>query len=57
MTLLVLLTLLNIALFVLYSRNLPPPGADAGVYIPRAGRVPREFLDGTWEQADGLVYE
>lgn len=57
MTLLVLLSLLNIVLFVWYSRNLPPQGADAGVHIPRAGRVPREFLDGTWEQADGRVYE
>jgi hypothetical protein len=56
MTLLVLLVLLNIVLFVLYSRNLPPPPAT-NVVIPRAGRVPREFLDGTWEQADGRVYE
>ncbi len=57
MTLLVLLSLLNITLFVWYSRNLPPPGADARVHIPRAARVPREFISGEWEQADGRVYE
>ena len=56
MTLLVLLTLLNIVLFALYSRNLPPPGVDAGVHIPRAACVPREFVTGEWEQADGTVY-
>lgn len=55
MTLFIILLCLDILLIVVAvqcTQDIPPPPP----VIPRAGRVPVEFLTGEWELTDGRMY-
>jgi hypothetical protein len=55
MTLLIILLCLDIFLIAVAlqcAQDIPPPPPA----IPRAGRVPAEFLTGEWETTDGRMY-